>query len=79
MGIATVGLTEELAPVLASETGALKVPHCRDRLERKRLGGFPSFGLEIEKAVVSWVQISNMRGRADLQRRRRTLSLETVR
>ena len=76
MGIATAGLTEELAPVLASETG---VPHCRDRLERKCLGGFPVFGLEIEKAVVSWVQISNMRGRADLQRRRRTLSLETVR
>ena len=31
--MATARLTEELAPVLASETGALKVPHCRDRLK----------------------------------------------
>ena len=76
--MATARLTEELAPVLASETGALQVPHCRDRLKRKCLGGFPIFGLEIEKAVVSWVQIRNMRGRADLWRRIRTLSLETV-
>ena len=31
VGMATARLTEELAPVLASETGALEVPHCRDR------------------------------------------------
>ena len=78
MEIATAGLTEELAPALALKTGALKVPHCRDRLKRKCLGRFPIFGLEIEKVMVSWVQIRNMRGRAGLGRRIRTLSLETV-
>ena len=44
VGMATARLTEELAPVLASETGALEVPHCRDRLKRRCLGGFPVFG-----------------------------------
>lgn len=50
------GTHQELAPVLASETGALKVPHCRDRLGEKGSWRIPSFGLKTEKAVVFWVQ-----------------------